>query len=97
MFLTGTGAVLLAAAFAAEAQQAGNYDRLADLAAELVRLKVDVIVGAIHAARAAKNATKTIPIVMTTPDPVGSGMMPPGRQARTARPSISINPPSEDT
>jgi len=53
----------------------GNYDRLADLAAELVRLKVDVIVGATQAALAAKNATKTIPIVMTTPDPVGSGLI----------------------
>ena len=37
-----------------------------ELAAELVRLKVDIIVGAggDRAIRAAKNATKTIPIVM---------------------------------
>src|SRR4029450_8614770 len=41
-------------------------DRLAALADELVRLKVDVIVaGGTNDARAAKNATKAIPIVMT--------------------------------
>jgi putative ABC transport system substrate-binding protein len=44
----------------------GKWDRLPELAAELVRLKVDIIVtaGPIPV-RAAKNATKTIPIVMT--------------------------------
>ena len=45
----------------------GNYDRLPELAAELVRLKVDVLVT--HATlplRAAMNATKTIPIVTAT-------------------------------
>ena len=44
----------------------GNLDRLPELAAELVRLKVDIIVaaGGINVIRAAKNATKTIPIVM---------------------------------
>ncbi len=44
----------------------GKLERLADLAAELVRLKVDVIftINA-PAARAAKNVTKTIPIVFT--------------------------------
>ncbi len=43
-----------------------RYDRLPDLAAELVRLKVDVILAAGDSAaiQAAKNATKTIPIVM---------------------------------
>ena len=42
-----------------------------ELAAELVRLKVDVIVAGALAIRAAKNATKTIPIVMATSgDPV---------------------------
>src|SRR5262245_21136136 len=42
----------------------GNLDRLPELAAELVRLKVDVIVvtGGDPDIRAAKNATKTIPI-----------------------------------
>ena len=44
----------------------GKLDRLPELAAELVRLKVDIIVvaGGDSAIRAAKNATKTIPIVM---------------------------------
>ena len=44
----------------------GKRDRFPELAAELVRLKVDVIVvaGGNTAVRAAKNATKTIPIVM---------------------------------
>lgn len=45
----------------------GKRDRLSELAAELVRLKVDVIVtaGGAPGVRAAMNATKTIPIVMT--------------------------------
>src|ERR1700757_790623 len=43
----------------------GKRDRLPELVAELVRLKVDIIlVGGDIAIRAAKNATKTIPIVM---------------------------------
>jgi ABC-type uncharacterized transport system substrate-binding protein len=43
----------------------GKLDRLPDLAAALVRLKVDVIVtGGIPAVRAAKEATSTIPIVV---------------------------------
>src|SRR6267143_6061570 len=120
-FLAGTGAVLLSAPRAAEAQQAGKlyrigflsssslsdvrrlrffesfrnglgelgyvegqnitiesrwaagkYDRLPGLAAELVRLKMDVIVTvAVPAIRAAKEATSTIPIVMASVvDPV---------------------------
>jgi len=53
----------------------GKFDRLPDLAAELVRLKVDVIVTSGPAAtHAAKEATKTIPIVMAFDnDPVGNG------------------------
>ena len=44
----------------------GKLDRLSALAAELVRLKVDIIVSAgPPATRAAKEATTTIPIVMT--------------------------------
>jgi len=123
-FLAGTGAVLLAAPLAAEAQQAGKvprigflgtrspsdtsphldafrqglrelgwvegqnividyrfaegkFDRLPDLAAELVRLKVDIIVAQpTPAAVAAQNATKTIPIVMiSVGDPVGLGLI----------------------
>jgi putative ABC transport system substrate-binding protein len=53
----------------------GKPDRLPGLAAELVRLKIDVIVvsGAL-ATSAAKNATREIPIVMAVAgDPVGSG------------------------
>jgi putative tryptophan/tyrosine transport system substrate-binding protein len=45
----------------------GEYDRLPHLAAELVRMKVDVILAASSTpAVAAKNATRTIPIVMGT-------------------------------
>jgi putative ABC transport system substrate-binding protein len=55
----------------------GKLDRFPELAAELVRLKVDVIVaaGGTRLVRAAKNATKTIPIVMAGPggDPVAAG------------------------
>ena len=52
----------------------GKLDRLHDLVAELVRLKVDVIVtGGGTSTRAAKDATATIPIVMTQgDDPIGS-------------------------
>ena len=52
-------------------------DRLAALAAELVRLKVNVIVtGGVNATRAAKNATSTIPIVMSqSADPVAEGFV----------------------
>jgi putative ABC transport system substrate-binding protein len=57
----------------------GKRDRFPDLAAELVRLKVDIIVvaGGDPAVRAAKNATKTIPIVMTGGgvDPVVAGLV----------------------
>jgi putative ABC transport system substrate-binding protein len=55
----------------------GNFDRLPELAAQLVRLKVDIIVvaGGGPLIQAAKNATKTIPIVMTGAglDPVEAG------------------------
>ena len=54
-----------------------NNDRSAEQAAELVRLKVDVIVcGSTGAALAAKKATTTIPIVMaSSADPVGAGLV----------------------
>jgi len=53
----------------------GKYERLPDLAAELVRLKVDVIVvPADQNALAAEHATRTIPIVMIG-NPVGSGLV----------------------
>jgi putative ABC transport system substrate-binding protein len=55
----------------------GKLERLPDLAAELVQLKVDVIVTAANAATlAAKKASATIPIVFgATADPVGSGLV----------------------
>ena len=53
----------------------GKEDCLRELAAELVRLKVDIIVAAASAA-AAKDATKTIPIVFAAAaDPVASGIV----------------------
>ena len=54
-----------------------SYERLAALAAELVREKVDVIAAiSTSAAQAAQRATKTIPIVMVgVGDPVGAGLV----------------------
>ena len=65
----------------------GRDDRLADLAAELVRLKMDVIVaGGSPAIRAAQHATHTIPIVMAAPpDAVAEGFV-----ASLARPGGNI-------
>ena len=57
----------------------GKIDRYSELAAELVRLKVDIIVtaGGDAVIQAAKNATKTVPIVMLGPgsDPVEAGFV----------------------
>ena len=57
----------------------GKLDKFSELAAELVRLKVDIIVvaGGALPIRAAKNATRTIPIVMTGAgiDPVEGGLV----------------------
>ncbi|MGH7771900.1 MAG: ABC transporter substrate-binding protein [Candidatus Binatia bacterium] len=56
----------------------GKAERLPELAAELVRIKVDIIVAsAVQPALAAKNATKTIPIVMVGVgvDPVEAGLV----------------------
>ena len=134
MFLAGTGAVVLAAPLAAEAQPAGKVTRIGvleptsmalnaanldafrqglrelgyvegqnfvfeyrsadgrserfpDLAAELVRLKVDVILTrGTPAVIAAKNATRTIPVVMAASgDPVLSGIV-----ASLARPGGNV-------
>ena len=65
----------------------GRTERLPDLAADLVPLKVDVIVAASGPAPlAAQSVTKTIPIVMTNQaDPVGSGLV-----ANLARPGGNI-------
>jgi putative ABC transport system substrate-binding protein len=65
----------------------GKYESLRDFAAELVRLKMDVIVtAAVPAIRAAKEATTTIPIVMAVVvDPVVTGLV-----ASFARPGGNI-------
>ena len=65
----------------------GKLDRGPALAAELVRLKVDVIVtGGAGSTRPANEATNTIPIVMAQdPDPVGNGFV-----ASLARPGRNI-------
>ena len=53
-----------------------KLDRIPNLVTELVHLKVDVLVVPIlSAVRAAKQATKTIPIVMVTGDPVAAGIV----------------------
>jgi putative ABC transport system substrate-binding protein len=69
----------------------GRFERLPDLAAELVRLKVDVIVSVVtQASLAAKHATRTIPIVMVAAgDPLGSGLV-----ASLARPGGNVTGPS---
>jgi putative tryptophan/tyrosine transport system substrate-binding protein len=65
----------------------GRFDQLPDLAAELVRLKVDLVVAVVtQASLAAKKATGTIPIVMIgVSDPVGSGLV-----SSLARPGANI-------
>jgi putative ABC transport system substrate-binding protein len=65
----------------------GQFQKLADLATELVRLKVHVlIVESTPAAHAARNATRAIPIVFTNAsDPVGTGLV-----ASLARPGGNI-------
>jgi len=70
-----------------EFRTTGKSERWADLAAELVRLKVDIIVADVTGAIvAAKKATSTIPIVMTdSTDPVGTGLV-----ASLARPGGNI-------
>src|SRR5438132_9598470 len=54
----------------------GKLDQLPDLASELVRLKVDVIVALyVPCALAAKQATREIPIVIVAADPVETGIV----------------------
>src|SRR2546425_7415481 len=54
----------------------GNLQRLPDLAAELVRLQVDIIVaGDVPTARAASQAMERIPIVLAGGDAVGTGLI----------------------
>ena len=66
----------------------GRLDRQDELAVELVRLKVDVIIagGGPHTVRAVKKATGSIPIVMTIgPDSVAGGLV-----ASLARPGANV-------
>jgi putative tryptophan/tyrosine transport system substrate-binding protein len=64
----------------------GHFDRFADIAAEFIRLKVDVIVTAGPPVFAAKQATSVIPIVFATvADPLGSGLV-----ASLARPGGNV-------
>ena len=65
----------------------GSITRLAELAAELVRLNVDVLIGIqTPAVQAARKATSEIPIVMATAgDPVGTGLV-----ASLARPGGNV-------
>ena len=72
----------------------GNFERLPDLAAELVRLNVEVIVApGVPSTRAAKQVTTTIPIVMAGGgDPVSTGLV-----ASFARPGGNITGSSDLT
>jgi len=65
----------------------GKEDRVPKLAAELVQMNVEIIVtDGTNVTRAAKNATKTIPIVMASDaDPVGNGFV-----ASLARPGGNV-------
>jgi putative tryptophan/tyrosine transport system substrate-binding protein len=65
----------------------GVDERVSNLAAELMQLKVDIIItSGTPATQAAKNATKIIPIVMTNvADPIGAGLV-----ASLARPGGNI-------
>jgi putative ABC transport system substrate-binding protein len=64
----------------------GKLERLPDLAAELVRLQVDIIVATeVPPARAARQATERIPIVIAGGDAVGTGLI-----ANIARPGGNI-------
>jgi putative ABC transport system substrate-binding protein len=71
----------------------GRSERFTEIAAEFVRLKVDVIVTVGSAVAAAKQATSTIPIVFAIAvDPVGTGMV-----ASLARPGGNVTGVSTQT
>lgn len=65
---------------------AGDQDRLARMAAELVKAQLDVIVAPdTNGAVATKRATSSIPIVMSSADPLGAGLV-----ASLARPGANV-------
>jgi putative ABC transport system substrate-binding protein len=63
----------------------GRSERFAEIAAEFVRLKVDVIITGGSAAVAAKEATSVVPIVFVLGEPVGTGLV-----ATLARPGGNV-------
>src|SRR3989442_12675331 len=64
----------------------GRFDRIPELAAEMVHLKIDVIFArGLAPAKAAKDATRTIPIVTIATDPVRAGLV-----ASLARPGGNV-------
>jgi putative tryptophan/tyrosine transport system substrate-binding protein len=63
----------------------GRSERFAEIAAEFVRLKVDVIITGGSAAAAAKEATSVVPIVFVLGEPVGTGLV-----ATLARPGGNV-------
>jgi len=67
----------------------GRSERFAEIAAELVRLKVDVIITGGSAAVAAKQATSVVPIVFVLGEPLGTGLV-----ATLARPGGNVTGPS---
>src|SRR5262249_53250843 len=72
----------------------GHYERFPALAAELVRLKVDVLLAVITpAALAAKQATRTTPIVMTGGGRVGAGPVPGLARPGGNAPGLASLPP----
>jgi putative tryptophan/tyrosine transport system substrate-binding protein len=72
---------------------AGSVERATALAAELVRMNVDVlVVRTTPAIKAAQDATRTIPIVMMSADPVGVGVV-----ATLARPGGNVTGVSQNS
>ena len=63
----------------------GRSERFAEIAAEFVRLKVDVIITGGSAAVAAKQATSVVPVVFVLGEPVGTGLV-----ATLARPGGNV-------
>ena len=76
----------------------GKVGRLPELAAELAHLKVEVIfaVGS-DAAQAAKSVTKTIPIVATAADPVGTKLVASQAETSLGSPSSVRSCPASDS